>query len=50
MFGTLLHGVGGNASTLLQMAALLGLLSLLASSIPVRAAIRVDAITAIRRE
>jgi putative ABC transport system permease protein len=50
MFGTLLHGVGGDAPTFLRMAAVLGLLSLLASSIPVRAAIRVDAITAIRRE
>ena len=49
--GTLMFGVSaGDAATFASMAALLALVSLLALAIPVRAAIRLDALAAIRRE
>ncbi len=49
--GTLMFGVTtGDAATFARMAAVLALVSLLAFSIPIRAATRVDALTAIRHE
>jgi ABC-type antimicrobial peptide transport system permease subunit len=49
--GTLLFGVSaGDAVTFASMAAVLALMSLLAFLIPVRAATRLDAVTAIRHE
>jgi predicted lysophospholipase L1 biosynthesis ABC-type transport system permease subunit len=51
MAATLVFGVtSGDAATFAWMAALLALVSLLAFSIPVRAATRLDAVAAIRRE
>jgi predicted permease len=51
MTGTLMFGVtGGDAATFASMAALLALVSLLAFAIPIRAAIRLDPLAAIRRE
>jgi predicted permease len=48
---TLLFGVSsGDAATFASMAALLGLMSLLAFAIPVRAATRLDVVAALRRE
>ena len=49
--GTLMFGVTtGDAATFASMAMVLALVSLLAFSIPVRAATRLDALAAIRRE
>jgi predicted permease len=49
--GTLLFGVSpGDATTFASMAAVLGLVSLLAFCIPVRAATRLDAVAAIRHQ
>jgi len=49
--GTLLFGVStGDAATFVSMTAILALISILGFSIPVRAATRLDAVTAIRHE